>query len=226
MRCCQLRLRCEYATISRVNELLAGYHRFRRTGWPQQRANFESLAQTGQSPKALMVACIDSRVDPAMIFDAPPGRLLTLRNVANLVPPYQPDAAYHGTSSALEFGVCVLEVPRIIVMGHGGCGGVRALLEGAPQSAPEFVGPWMQIAAAARDRAREQASAEDAQLFGEYEVVKISLANLLTFPWIAQRVADGRLQLDGAWFAIRTGQLKFLQPDGSFALAEPPLLAG
>jgi carbonic anhydrase len=202
-----------------VKDLLAGYRRFRRTGWPQQRANFESLA-SGQSPKAVVIACIDSRVDPAMIFDAPPGQLLTIRNVANLVPPYQPDAAYHGTSSALEFGVCALEVPQIIVLGHGGCGGVQALLTGAPQSAPEFVGPWMQIAAEARERALAATSPGDAQLRGEYEVVKVSLENLLTFPWVAERVKAGRLILYGAWFAIRTGELMLLQPDGTFALAE------
>src|SRR5665213_1278838 len=113
-----------------METLLAGYRRFRARGWPEQRRLFESLAENGQRPKALVVACVDSRVDPAMIFDAAPGELLTVRNVANLVPPYAPDAAYHGTSAALEFGVRVLEVPRILVLGHGLCGGVQALLEG------------------------------------------------------------------------------------------------
>ena len=200
-----------------MDKLLAGYQRFRKNVWPHQRAAFESLAERGQSPKALVLTCIDSRLDPTMIFDAAPGELLTIRNVANLAPPYAPDAAYHGTSAALEFGVRVLEVPHVMVLGHGLCGGVRALLEGAPDNANEFVKPWMSMAAPAALRA---SSAEDRQTCAEHEVVKISLANLMTFPWIASRVASGKLQLHGAWFAIRTGVLLTLRPDGSFAPPE------
>jgi len=163
------------------------------------------------------VACIDSRVDPAMIFDAAPGEMLTVRNVANLVPPYAPDAAYHGTSAALEFGVRVLEVPHLIVLGHGLCGGVQALLNGAPGSAAEFVAQWMLIAEPARERALQSARAEERQRLCEYEVIKVSLNNLMTFPWIAERVATGKLELHGAWFNIHSGLLMILQPDGSFA---------
>ncbi len=139
-----------------MKTLLAGYRRFRAHGWPAQREALESLARNGQSPKTLVIGCIDSRVDPAMIFDAAPGELLTVRNVANLVPPYAPDLAYHGTSAALEFGVRVLEVQHVMVLGHGLCGGVRALLEGAPDNAHEFVEPWMSMAGSARRRALEQ----------------------------------------------------------------------
>src|ERR1700727_160667 len=110
-----------------MDNLLAGYRRFRATGWPEQRRVFESLARDGQAPKALGVGCVDSRVDPARIFDTAPGEVLTVRNVANLVPPYAPDSTYHGTSAALEFGIRVLEVPDVIVLGHGMCGGVTAL---------------------------------------------------------------------------------------------------
>src|SRR5271154_2172224 len=124
-----------------MQELLAGYQRFRTNGWPEKRRQFELLAEHGQSPQALVVACIDSRVDPAMIFDAAPGEMLTVRNVASLVPPYAPDAAYHGTSAALEFGVKVMEVRDLIVLGHGLCGGVQTLLEGGPGKANEFVAP-------------------------------------------------------------------------------------
>src|SRR3954471_19317239 len=106
-----------------MTSLLEGYKVFRQTGWPEQRRLFESLARDGQRPRALVVSCVDSRVDPARIFDAAPGEMLTVRNVANLVPPYAPDAAYHGTSAALEFAVRVLQVPNIVVMGHGLCGG-------------------------------------------------------------------------------------------------------
>jgi carbonic anhydrase len=198
-----------------MKNLLAGYQRFRAHGWPAQRGRFETLAQKGQSPKALVLACVDSRVDPALIFDTAPGEVLTVRNVANLVPPYAPDAAHHSTSAALEFGVRVLEIPQIMVLGHGSCGGVRALLEGAPENAREFIGPWMSIAEPARLRALE-AAAEERQTVCEREVVGVSLANLMTFPWIAERVAAGKLQLHGAWFAIHSGSLLIRHPDGSF----------
>ena len=200
-----------------MKKLLDGYQRFRANGWPEQRRAFESLAREGQSPTALVVACVDSRVDPAMIFDAAPGEMLTARNVANLVPPYAPDAAYHGTSAALEFGVRVLEVPHLMVLGHGLCGGVRALLDGAPDNAHEFVAPWMSIAWPARVRALRCLSVEERQQCCEHEVIKVSLANLMTFPWVAERVAAGKLELHGAWFDIRNGVLMTQQPDGSFA---------
>ena len=200
-----------------MKSLLDGYRRFRSNGWPEQRRVFESLAKDGQSPQALVVACVDSRVDPAMIFDTAPGEMLTLRNVANLVPPYAPDAAYHGTSAALEFGVRVLEVPDLVVLGHGLCGGVRALLDGAPDNASEFVAPWMSIARSARARAMRCLPAEERQQCCEHEVIKVSLANLMTFPWIAERVATGKLELHGAWFDIHTGVLMTLQPEGSFS---------
>jgi|HubBroStandDraft_5_1064220.scaffolds.fasta_scaffold193615_1 carbonic anhydrase len=199
-----------------MQKLLAGYQRFRANGWPEKRREFESLAENGQSPKALVVACIDSRVDPAMIFDAAPGEMLTVRNVANLVPPYAPDAAYHGTSAALEFGVRVLEVRDIIVLGHGLCGGVKTLLEGTPNRANEFVGPWMSMAQPALARAKGAESPENRQQSCEHEVIKISLANLMTFPWIAERTGTGELRLHGAWFDIRIGVLMTLQPNGHF----------
>jgi carbonic anhydrase len=203
-----------------MQELLAGYQRFRTNGWPEKRREFESLAENGQAPRALVVACIDSRVDPAMIFDAAPGEMLTVRNVANLVPPYAPDAAYHGTSAALEFGVRVMEVPDIIVLGHALCGGVRTLIEGTPEKANEFVAPWMSIAQPALARALHSGPAARRRQSCEHEVIKVSLANLMTFPWIAERVAARELNLHGAWFDIRLGVLMTLQPDGSFALQE------
>lgn len=203
-----------------MKELIAGYKRFRARGWPERRKVFESLAEGGQRPRALVVACVDSRVDPTMIFDAAPGEMLTVRNVANLVPPYAPDGAHHSTSAALEFGVRVLEVADLIVLGHGMCGGIQALLNGAPKAAQEFVAPWMAIAESARLRARQYNSDEERQRFCEYESVKISLANLMTFPWIAERVAAGKLTLHGGWFAIHSGILMILQPDGSFAAVD------
>src|SRR5689334_18789032 len=144
-----------------MKDLLAGYRRFRASRWPDHRRKFEELAKRGQSPKTLVLTCVDSRVDPSIIFDTEPGEALEIRNVANLVPPYAPDEAYHGTSAALEFGVRVLEIRHLIVLGHGLCGGVRALLEGAPDKALEFVAPWMSIAWPARVCALRASSPEE-----------------------------------------------------------------
>ena len=199
-----------------MERLLEGYRRFRETEWPERRAVFERLAQQGQAPQAMVIACSDSRVDPAMIFGAGPGELFVLRNVANLVPPSQPDARFHATSAALEFAVRVLEVPNLIVMGHAMCGGVRALLQGPPAPAGDFLIPWMQIADPAKRRALACEPA-DPQTACEHEVVKLSLDNLRTFPWIAERVETGRLRLHGFTFDIRSGVLSVLQADGRFA---------
>ena len=203
-----------------MQDLIEGYNRFRDRQWPERRKQFQALAESGQRPRALVIACIDSRVDPGMIFDAGPGEILVVRNVANLVPPYAPDGAYHGTSAALEFGVRVLEIPHVIVLGHGSCGGVRALLDGAPLNARDFVSSWMSIAEPARRKALRQEDRAERERCCEQEVVKLSLANLMTFPWIAQRVAAGTLALHGAWFAIHDGILTLLQPDGTFRPVE------
>ena len=200
-----------------MDRLLAGYQRFRQTEWPVRRRLFEQLAEQGQRPRAMVIACADSRVDPGMIFDAGPGELFVVRNVAALVPPYAPDSAFHGVSAAVEFGVRVLQVRDLIVMGHGLCGGVHGLLRGMPQEAADFVAPWMEIAGAVRPRALACTSADEQQLCGEHEVVKLSLGNLRGFPWVADRIAAGRLILHGAHFDVRFGRLHLLREDGSFA---------
>lgn len=197
-----------------MKKLLEGYKRFREIGWPARRKLFDDL-KAGQNPKAMVIGCIDSRVDPAMIFDVAPGEILIVRNVANLVPPYEPDKAYHGTSAALEFGVRVLEVQDLIVLGHGMCGGVHALLNGAPENARDFVAPWMSMAAEARERSMHVPE-DKRQRCCEEEVVKVSIRNLMTFPWIAERVNAGTLRLHGAWFSIHSGVLMVMQSDGSF----------
>ena len=125
-----------------MDDLLDGYRRFRAEVWPRERERFETLAARGQSPRTMVVCCSDSRADPQIIFGAAPGELFVARNVTDLVPPYAPDGAYHGTSAALEFGVRALGVGQVVVMGHALCGGVRALLEGAPAETPDFVEPW------------------------------------------------------------------------------------
>ncbi|MGG5812251.1 carbonic anhydrase [Falsiroseomonas sp. CW058] len=195
-----------------MNRLLDGYRRFREDTWPQQRARFEALAAQGQRPRTMVIACSDSRVDPQMIFSAAPGELFVVRNVANLVPPYMPDAAFHGTSAAVEFGVRVLGVANLVVMGHALCGGIRALLDGVPAAAGDFVAGWIGIAEQARQAAFRCDTPEAAQEACEHEAVRISLANLMTFPWVAEAVAAGRLALHGAHFGVATGRLVLLDP--------------
>jgi carbonic anhydrase len=198
-----------------MERLIQGYHEFRATLWPERRAMFERLATRGQSPPTMVIACSDSRVDPTMIFNAPPGELFVLRNVANLVPPYEPDSAYHATSAALEFAVRVLQVQALIVLGHAMCGGIKLLLDETAAPAGDFLVPWMRIAEPARRRVLQRA-APDPQTECERESVRLSLENLQSFPWIAERVAAGDLKLGGAMFDIRSGLLHRLQPDGSF----------
>lgn len=201
-----------------MDDLIAGYRRFRAETWRRERDRFEALAERGQSPRALVIACADSRVDPQMIFSAAPGELFVVRNVANLVPPYQPDAAYHGTSAALEFAVRVLKVRHVVVLGHALCGGVRALLEGPPPGTEDFVAPWMGIAREARARALrcEAASPEARQEAGEHEVVRLSLENLMTFPWVREAVEAGALSLHGGHFGVASGRLSMLDAAGDF----------
>ncbi len=195
--------------------LIDGYRRFRTDTWPAARAQYELLAQAGQRPEVLVVACSDSRVDPATVFGAGPGELFAVRNVAGLVPPWTPDAGHHGTSAALEFGVRVLKVRRIVVLGHARCGGVQAMVEGAPLGAQDFVEPWMRIAASVLAHKPEpDADAEARLTHYETEVVRLSLDNLLTFPWIADPVSAGALQIEGFRFDIHTGTLSRLEPGG------------
>jgi carbonic anhydrase len=189
-----------------LERLLAGYRRFRAEVWPHERRRYEALAE-GQQPETMVIGCSDSRVDPQTVFGAGPGELFEVRNVAGLVPPYHPDAAYHGTSAALEFAVRVLGVRRIVVLGHARCGGVRAMVEGAPREARDFVEPWMSIAAPVLRALPARLDGDERLTRCEAEVVRLSLANLRSFPWIAEAVAAGRLELGGFWFDIATGVL-------------------
>jgi len=195
-----------------MDPLIEGYRRFRAETWPAERARYEALAHWGQSPETMVIACSDSRVDPQTVFGAVPGELFVVRNVAALVPPYEPDARYHGTSAALEFGVKVLKVARLVVLGHGQCGGVRAMAYGAPPQARDFIASWVEIGKPALAAA---GPAEQGRLGRiEAEVVRLSLANLKTFPWIAEAAAAGRLALQGYLFDVHTGVLASVGPDG------------
>jgi carbonic anhydrase len=196
-----------------MDRLIEGYRRFRAEVWPDERARYERLAEAGQRPEVLVIACSDSRVDPATVFGAVPGQIFMVRSVAGLVPPYGPDMGYHGTSAALEYGVRVLKIPRVVVLGHAQCGGVRAMLEGAP-GATDFVEQWMAIAQPALRHVEETAHGKDVMTQCETEVLRLSLANLLTFPWIAEEVKAGRLQVEGFHFGIQSGVLAKLEGDG------------
>ena len=191
--------------------LLSGYRRFREGHWAEAKAEYEALAAKGQKPHTLIVACSDSRADPALIFDAAPGQLFVVRNVANLVPPYEPDGRLHGVSAALEFGVKVLNVSRIMVMGHAFCGGVNAMIHGAPADCQDFVAPWVAQGAAAVRRVCEECPPEELMQQAEEAVVRLSLDNLRTFPWIAEREAAGTLALSGVHFGIADGILRSLR---------------
>ena len=198
-----------------MDNLIDGFRRFRSGTWRNERARFEELSRLGQRPRTLVIACSDSRTDPQMVFNARPGELFVVRNVANLAPPYGPDDQPHGVSSAIEFAVRALRVSEIVVLGHAMCGGIKALLEGAPAEVSYFVGTWVQIAEPARRRAM-LAPPEQQQDVCEHESVLLSLDNLMTFPWIRERVEAGYLRLFGCFFDIRSGILECLGEDGTF----------
>ncbi len=196
-----------------MDHLIEGYRRFRAETWPAERARYERLAAQGQRPQTLVIACSDSRVDPATVFGAAPGELFVVRNVAGLVPPYHPDAGYHGTSAALEFAVRVLKVARIVVLGHAQCAGVQAMVEGVPDEAPDFVASWIAIAQSALRHVPHSGESKNIQGHCEIEVLRLSLANLLTFPWIAEAATAGRLRVEGFHFGVQSGVLARLQGD-------------
>lgn len=202
-----------------LDRLIAGYRQFRADVWPTERSRYEALARRGQQPETLVIACSDSRVDPQTVFGAGPGELFVVRNLAGLVPPYRPDAEYHGTSAALEYGVRVLKVARLVILGHAQCGGIRAMIEGAPKGARDFVEPWMEMARPSLLPGPEPFAAGDLLAHYEAAVVRLSLANLRTFPWIADAVAGGRLELYGFHFSIRSGVLSRLEGDRFVAVA-------
>src|SRR5690349_356501 len=195
-----------------MDRLIEGYRRFRAEVWPEQRTRYERLAEHGQKPEVLVIACSDSRVAPATVFGSVPGRMFMVRSVAGLVPPYQPDNHYHGTSAALEYGVRVLKVSNIVILGHAQCGGVQAMLQGMPM-ATDFVENWMSIAQPALRCTHNAPKGEDLQTRCEIEVMRLSLDNLLSFPWVAEAVKAGNLKLHGFHFGIQSGVLAKLEGD-------------
>jgi len=205
-----------------LTQLIEGYRRFRETGWAHERERWSELAE-GQSPQVMILSCADSRVDPAQIFDARPGEMFVVRNIAALAPPYETSHGFHGVSAALEFAVSQLEVGEILVMGHGLCGGCSAALTGQFEDTPpgegHFIADWVRMLNDARDKVRANHPDLDDSAFLEMEreAVKVSLANLRTFPWIAERERSGTLQLHGAHFSVAEGRLYVLdEAEGTF----------
>ncbi len=205
-----------------IEQLIEGYHRFREKGWERERERWTELAE-GQSPEVMILACADSRSDPAEIFDARPGEMFVVRNIAALAPPYETSRGFHGVSAALEFAVTQLDVGEILVMGHGMCGGCSAALSGTfddrRAGQGQFIADWVHMLDRARDtvRARHTELDREAFLDMEQEAVKVSLKNLRTFPWITEREKNGRLRLHGAHFSIAEGRLYVLdEAQGSF----------
>ena len=193
-----------------------GYRSFIGGRFTSERSRYEMLAKTGQQPEIMVIGCVDSRVSPEVVFDAAPGEMLVVRNVANLVPPWQPDRdSQHSTSAALEFGVQALHIRHIVVLGHAFCGGIRAYAdEQAPLSPGDFIGRWMsQIAPAAANlgpRDPDDGAAYLRRL--EIAAVDNSLTNLMSFPWIRARVERNDLELHGAYFGVASGRLLVRDP--------------
>lgn len=196
------------------DRLIEGYKSFLARRFDQERERYEQLAE-GQSPEIMVIGCCDSRVSPEVIFDARPGELFVVRNVANLVPPYEINGQFHGTSAALEFAVQALGVKHIVVLGHANCGGIRSFAEKrAPLSSGDFIGKWMSIIASAADTLEGAGDKPSPDYIARLEFAGIeqSLANLMTFGCVRRRVADGSLQLHGAFFGIATGRLLVRDP--------------
>ncbi len=199
--------------------LRTGYVAFRDGRLAIDRDRYRRLAEKGQRPETMIIACCDSRSAPETIFDAAPGELFVHRNIANLIPPFDADGHQHGTSAALEFGVTKLKVQHLVIMGHGRCGGIEAYLSGVPMDDTDFIGPWIKLLKPASEFLADDPSQGAArQRALEFSSIRRSVENLRTFPWVAEAERSGALQLHGAWFDIGTGELLVLDPtSGEFA---------
>ena len=198
------------------SRLIDGYRDFQEKRFVNEHERYRLLAEKGQHPEIMIIGCVDSRVSPEVIFDAAPGELLVARNVANIVPPYEPHGGtQHGTSAALEFGVQALHIKHIVVLGHAHCGGIRAFADRQePLSPGDFIGRWMsQIAPAVESLGKKEQHDHDEYLRKlELASVELSLKNLMTFPWVKSRVERGELELHGAFFGIAAGRLLVQDP--------------
>jgi carbonic anhydrase len=204
-----------------MDRLIEGYREFRARRWPEERAHYAELSR-GQRPEFLVIACSDSRADPATIFSARPGELFVIRNVAAIVPPYEPEeATHHGTSAAIAFAVLQLPLRGILVMGHAQCGGIAAALDNRIAENIPFLSAWIDLLEPARQRTAQVLDHAVRHIEMERDAVRLSLERLMTFPFVAERVRAGALSLYGARFAIAGGQLEVLDPtSGNFVPVE------
>jgi len=207
-------------TNDEIRKLIDGFGRFRTKHFAAHDGLFERLTRHGQSPRIMVIACCDSRVDPAIITDCDPGDLFVVRNVANLVPPCETGGNYHGTSAALEFAVRFLQVRHVIVLGHARCGGIEALLRGRDSDGNlgQFIHPWMEIAAEARATVLgfgADPAAESTARAAEQAAIRVSLRNLETFPWVRERIENDQLHLRGWYFDSQHGQVLRFDPTES-----------
>jgi len=189
--------------------LYDGYRAFRAGRLPTEQSRYRELAERGQAPETMVVGCCDSRVSPEVIFDARPGELFVVRNVANLVPPYSPDGLYHGVSAALEYGVAVLRVKHLVVLGHARCGGIQAFASNAPTG--DFIGKWISLLAPAAASVQSERENGDYLKRLEQASLKRSLDNLATFPFVRAASERNTLALFGAYFDVATGELSVLE---------------
>lgn len=219
-----------------ITELIAGFARFRGRYFSENDSIYERLTKNGQTPKVMVIGCCDSRVDPAIVFDCDPGDLFVVRNVANLVPPCEADGHYHGTSAALEFAVRGIKVEHVVVMGHARCGGIQALLGQFSFGADtgQFLGPWMSIAAQAREQATARFGNQPPEVLRracEFASIRISLKNLMSFPFVDAAVKAGQIAVHGWYFDLESGELwgcntdrgEFIQLAGATMDALPPV---
>lgn len=212
--------------MNAIDNMLAGYRSFRDNMPSDHEQNLRALVESGQHPQAAVIACSDSRVDPALVFRAEPGDIFMIRNVANLVPPMEEEGTFHGTSAALEFAVLGLNVPNIIVLGHAHCGGIHAMIRGeeVTKDGYKFVPAWVSMLSSAHRRVlatMPDANEEETQRACERNAVLVSLENLTTFPWIRERMAAKTLKLHGWFFDIETAELEiFDSKTGGFELVE------
>ena len=206
----------------RKDKLIAGYKAFRAGDYNAQKELYETLGTKGQSPKIMLIACSDSRVDPTDIFDAYPGEMFVARNVANIVPPLDESDGFHGTSATIEYAVNVLKVEMIVVMGHESCGGIQGCLDGMGHDPNAgYVGKWVSIINNVRDRVLARNLPKDEIVLAmELEGVRQSLTNLMTFPFVKDAVENGTLKLQGAYFSIIQARLMLANDDGEFELIE------
>jgi carbonic anhydrase len=204
--------------------LIDGYNAFAGGRLRREQDRYRELAEAGQSPEIMVIGCSDSRVSPEVIFDASPGELFVVRNVANIVPPYAPDEHAHGVSAALEFGVAALKVKHIVVLGHAQCGGVRVFAEDAePLSPGDFIGKWMALMTPAAEKVGPRGNRSPAEHLKRLEqaVIVNSLDNLMTFPRLAKLIEKGRVATHGAYFDVATGDLSVLdRASGEFRPVE------